>query len=75
MSRKTNEAEAKLEIKWFHRIPGMLLCLIIAIPAWLLGKVFPIIGGPVIAILTGILLTTAFPKLLTRKLLFYLVSK
>lgn len=69
MSRKTNEAEAKLEIKWFHRIPGMLLCLIIAIPAWLLGKVFPIIGGPVIAILAGILLTTAFPKLLTRKLI------
>ena len=25
---------------------GMLLCLIIAIPCWFLGKKFPIVGGP-----------------------------
>lgn len=35
---------------------GILLCLIIAIPAWILGTLFPIIGGPVIAILLGMLL-------------------
>jgi uncharacterized integral membrane protein (TIGR00698 family) len=35
---------------------GMLLCLCIAIPAWLLGKIFPIIGGPVLGILLGLLI-------------------
>lgn len=36
---------------------GFLLCLVIAIPSWLLGKAFPIIGGPVIAILAGMVIT------------------
>jgi uncharacterized integral membrane protein (TIGR00698 family) len=33
--------------------PGLLLCLVLAIPSWLLGRAFPVIGGPVIAILLG----------------------
>ena len=33
----------------------MLLCLLIAIPAWYLGKLFPVVGGPVLAILIGLL--------------------
>ena len=37
--------------------PGVLLCLAIALPCWLLGKQFPIIGGPVFAILCGMVLT------------------
>lgn len=36
---------------------GILVCLVIAIPAWLLGKQFPIIGGPVIAMLAGMVIT------------------
>ncbi|WP_156961157.1 YeiH family protein [Lacrimispora celerecrescens] len=32
---------------------GVLLCLIISAPAWFLGKAFPVIGGPVFAILIG----------------------
>ncbi|MBR4861235.1 MAG: YeiH family putative sulfate export transporter [Firmicutes bacterium] len=36
---------------------GLLLCAMIAVPSWLLGKSFPIIGGPVIAILTGMIIT------------------
>lgn len=36
---------------------GMALCLMIAVPAWLLGKMFPIIGGPVISILLGMIVT------------------
>ena len=35
--------------------PGLVVCLAIAIPSWFLGKLFPIIGGPVIAILVGML--------------------
>lgn len=36
---------------------GILLCLIIAVPSWKLGKKFPIIGGPVISILAGMIIT------------------
>lgn len=36
--------------------PGFVLCFILAIPSWLLGKTFPIIGGPIIAILVGMLI-------------------
>lgn len=35
--------------------PGLVVCLAIATPSWFLGKLFPIIGGPVIAILAGML--------------------
>ena len=37
--------------------PGILLCLAIAIPSWFIGTAFPIIGGAVIAILAGMVLT------------------
>ena len=34
-------------------LPGLALCLAIAVPAWFLGKLFPLIGGPLFAILAG----------------------
>ena len=37
--------------------PGLLLCLVIALPSWWLGKLFPVIGGPVFAILCGMIIT------------------
>lgn len=39
---------------------GMCLCLLIAIPSWFLGIQFPIIGGAVIAILAGMVVTVFF---------------
>ncbi len=39
---------------------GLLLCLLISIPSWFLGKQFPIVGGAVIAILLGMLVTVFF---------------
>ena len=36
---------------------GLLVCLMIAIPCHFLGKAFPIVGGPVFAILIGMVLT------------------
>lgn len=36
---------------------GIILVLIIAIPAWILGKSYPIIGGPVFGILLGMFIT------------------
>ncbi len=38
------------------KIPGIVLTAIIAAPAWLLGRMFPIVGGPVLGILFGMLL-------------------
>lgn len=42
-----------LEKNW----KGFLLCLAIAVPSWFLGKQFPIIGGAVIAIIAGMIIT------------------
>jgi len=36
---------------------GILLALLIAVPSWFLGKLFPIVGGPVIAIVAGMIIT------------------
>lgn len=41
---------------------GLLFCLAIAVPSWFLGKSFPIIGGPVFAILIGMILTLILKK-------------
>lgn len=42
--------------------PGVLLCLAIAVPCWFLGKAFPIIGGPVFAILAGMVITLFYQE-------------
>lgn len=36
---------------------GILLCLVIAIPSWFLGKIFPVVGGAVTAIIAGMIVT------------------
>ena len=36
---------------------GLLLCLVIAVPSWFLGQAVPVVGGPVFAILTGMIVT------------------
>ncbi|WP_324822662.1 YeiH family protein [Sinanaerobacter sp. ZZT-01] len=35
---------------------GILLCFALAVPAWILGRLFPIIGGPVFGILIGMMI-------------------
>ena len=37
--------------------PGLALCLALAVPCWLLGKAFPLVGGPVFAILAGMIIS------------------
>lgn len=39
-----------------EKCKGLLVCLAIAIPAWILGKIFPIIGSAVIAIIVGMVI-------------------
>ncbi len=41
---------------------GILVCLTIAIPAWLLGKTFPVVGGAIIAIIAGMIVTMFWKK-------------
>lgn len=41
---------------------GVLFALAIAVPAWLLGKQFEVIGGPVFAILIGMVLALVVPS-------------
>lgn len=35
---------------------GILVCFAIAVPSWLLGKLFPVVGGAVIAIIVGMII-------------------
>lgn len=43
--------------QWKKRAPGILLSFALAIVAWILGQKFPVVGGPVFAILMGMCLT------------------
>ncbi len=36
---------------------GLMVCFILAIPSFLLGNLFPIIGGPIIAIILGMIIS------------------
>ncbi len=38
-------------------IPGLLLCLGVALPSYFLGKLVPVVGGPVFAIILGMIVT------------------
>jgi uncharacterized integral membrane protein (TIGR00698 family) len=42
--------------------PGVLLCLVIAIPAWFLGQSFEVVGGPVFAILIGMVIAAVWKE-------------
>lgn len=48
-------------------LPGLLLCLTLALPAHFLGKAFPLIGGPVFGILFGLILGLFVPNLTKRE--------
>ena len=39
---------------------GILLCLTVAIPCWFLGRLVPVVGGPVFAIIIGMIITLLF---------------
>ena len=41
---------------------GLALCLAIAIPSWIIGKMFPVIGGAIIAIIAGMIVTVFFKE-------------
>lgn len=41
---------------------GIFICLAISVPSWFLGKLFPIVGGAVIAIIAGMIVALFFKK-------------
>ena len=41
-------------------IKGIVMCILIAVPAWLLGNIKPVIGAPVFAILFGMIIGMFF---------------
>ena len=40
------------------KLPGILVCLVIAIPSYLLGKFLPVVGGAIFSILIGMVIAT-----------------
>lgn len=44
-------------IAFKKNIIGIVVCLAIAVPAWFIGNLFPVIGGPVIAIVIGMIIS------------------
>ncbi|KGR73104.1 YeiH family protein [Streptococcus phocae subsp. salmonis] len=42
-------------------LPGVFLCLLLALPSWYFGHLWPLIGGPVFAILIGMLVAMVYP--------------
>ena len=54
-----------------HTLPGLLVCVVLAVPAWFLGKLVPVIGSAVFAIVFGMII--AFfrrPKILDKGIRF-----
>lgn len=46
---------------------GLILCFVVAIPCWWLGKLAPIIGAPVFSILVGMLMAQLHPVSVAQK--------
>lgn len=49
-------------LKSFRSVPGIIICAAIAVAAWYLGQLVPIVGGPVFAILIGLLTALFLPR-------------
>ena len=41
-----------------NKLYGIILCLFLALPAWKLGKIFTLVGGPVFGIIIGIVIAS-----------------
>ena len=48
--------------QWKARIKGILLCFVIAVAAWVLGQWLEVVGGPVFAILIGMVVAVFFKE-------------
>ncbi len=53
MNESTETLTKKTNPKW----KGFLFCLVVAIPCWFVGTLIPVVGGPIIGILVGMVIT------------------
>lgn len=54
---KAAQSVPKRILSWIkNTIPGIALCVILAVPAWYLGKLVPVIGSAVFAIVFGMII-------------------
>ena len=44
------------------RAAGVCVCALLALPCWFLGTIFPLVGGPVFAILIGMIIALFWKK-------------
>lgn len=58
LKKTTSGITAFLKASW----AGLLLCLVISVPCWFLGNLLPVVGGPVFAILTGMIIALFLKK-------------
>lgn len=49
------------------KLPGIILCALLAVPCWIAGLAFPLIGGPVFAILVGMLIALVWKQPARRR--------
>ena len=52
--RPMNVSPVAVRFDLRSRVPGLMLAFAIALVAWWLGRLMPLVGGPVIGILLGI---------------------
>ena len=48
-------------------LPGLAVCLAIAVPCWIVGQLFPLVGGPVFAILAGMAIAAVWKQPTRRR--------
>ena len=69
--KPVNSFFGKIAQQFLHTLPGLLICVVLAVPAWFLGKLVPVIGSAVFAIVFGMII--AFfrrPKILDKGIRF-----
>jgi uncharacterized integral membrane protein (TIGR00698 family) len=50
-------------VTWLkEKVPGIVFCAVIAVPSYFLGKLVPVVGGPVFAILFGMCIALVLKK-------------
>lgn len=62
VEKAIEKREENIMSKVKENFAGVLFCFILALPAWFLGKAFPVVGGPVFSILIGIVLALFIKK-------------
>ena len=64
---KASLSYREMNNKFIRIIPGVLICLLIAVPSWIIGRMIPIVGPAIISIAIGIAIASIFPGLIDNQ--------